>query len=301
MAPYLSLTDQRRLRVTLPPRAVQHTIARILGTLDDKIELNRRMNQMLEALARAIFKSWFVDFDPVVAKAAGRKPVGMSEETARLFPENFEDSAFGPIPRAWKCGSIRQMCSRIENGGTPRRDVPNFWFPPTIPWLTSAEVRQGIVTATESFISPDGFDNSSTKMWPRLSTVVALYGATAGQVCFLAADVCANQACCGLVPISEAEMYVFLRVSSCIDELEQSTRGSAQQNLSQQIVGDLQAILPDNRLLRDFNERVTPLILRCIANLEHSGTLAALRDALLPRLLSGELRIKHAEKIVEIA
>src|SRR4029077_15052680 len=89
MADYVSLTAQRELLVTMREIQQQRAIARILGTLDDKIELNRRMNQTLESLARALFKSWFVDFDPVVAKAAGRKPVGMSEETARLFPDRF--------------------------------------------------------------------------------------------------------------------------------------------------------------------------------------------------------------------
>src|SRR5438105_8619283 len=98
MKSYLSLVDQKRLRVLLPPPEEQRAIAAILGALDDKIELNRRMNQTLEAIAQALFKSWFVDFDPVHAKAEGRPPFGMDEVTAALFPDSFEDSELGPIP-----------------------------------------------------------------------------------------------------------------------------------------------------------------------------------------------------------
>jgi type I restriction enzyme S subunit len=299
MADYVSLRDQREMKIALPKIQLQRAIARILGTLDDKIELNRRMNQTLEALARAIFKSWFVDFDPVTAKAAGRQPIGMNTETAALFPSSFEESALGPSPKGWSIGTVRSMCSRIENGGTPRRDAPENWHPATIPWLTSAEVRQGIVTETESFISQQGFDNSSTKMWPAMSTVVALYGATAGQVCLTASNLCSNQACCGLVPLPNAELLLYLRVSSAVEELEQSTRGSAQQNLSQDIVSSLQMVVPAESVVCALNERVRPLILRMIDNLKQSRTLAALRDALLPRLLSGELRVREAEKVLE--
>ena len=101
MAPYLSLTDQRRLRITLLSAEEQKAIAHILGTLDDKIELNRRMNETLEAMAQAIFKSWFVDFDPVRAKAEGRNP-GLPKPLADLFPDSFEDSPIRFVPKGWK-------------------------------------------------------------------------------------------------------------------------------------------------------------------------------------------------------
>jgi type I restriction enzyme S subunit len=105
--------------IPLPQRGEQRAIVHILGALDDKIELNRRMNQTLEALARAIFNSWFVDFDPVVAKAAGRKPVGMSEDTARLFPDSFEDSPLGPIPKGWRVGRLGEIADNPRRGVNP--------------------------------------------------------------------------------------------------------------------------------------------------------------------------------------
>ena len=106
MADYVSLTDMRRMRITVPDPSVQRRIAQVLGTLDDKIELNRRTNETLEAMAQAMFKSWFVDFDPVRAKAAGRQPEGMDADTAALFPDSFEKSELGEIPKGWKVSRI---------------------------------------------------------------------------------------------------------------------------------------------------------------------------------------------------
>ncbi len=111
MADYISLTDQRKMRITLPPLSEQTAIAHILGTLDDKIELNRQMNRTLEEIARAIFKSWFVDFDPVHAKARGEQPVGMDAETAALFPSEFEESELGPIPKGWRVDKLGNVAN----------------------------------------------------------------------------------------------------------------------------------------------------------------------------------------------
>src|SRR3989338_8249273 len=106
MAPYLSLTDQRRLRITLPSPSSQRTIASTLAAMDDKIELNRRMNRDIEALASGVFKSWFVDFDPVIAKRDGKTPVGVPADRVDFFPSHFEDSELGPIPRGWRIAPL---------------------------------------------------------------------------------------------------------------------------------------------------------------------------------------------------
>jgi type I restriction enzyme S subunit len=279
--------------VQLPTLRRQRAIAHILGTLDDKIELNRRMNETLEAMARAIFKSWFVDFDPVRAKMDGRKPKGMDAATAKLFPDGFEESELGSIPRGWKVGRIRDLCLKIENGGTPDRQVADYWHPPEVPWLTSGEVRQGFIVRTESFVSRQGFENSSAKMWPSLTTVVALYGATAGYATLLGMELCANQACCGLVPKPETTSYNYLAVSASLDHFQQQTRGSAQQNLSQSIVADLPVVMPPKEALSAFDCRALPILSRCCHNLRESMTVAAIRDTLLPRLLSGDLGVEQ--------
>jgi type I restriction enzyme S subunit len=151
------------------------------------------------------------------------------------------------------------------------------------------------VTKTENRISEEGLASSSAKLWPPATTVVALYGATAGQVSFLGETMCANQACCGLIPKKNMRYYVYLFASSSVGAFEQQARGSAQQNLSQQIVANFRAVIPAADVLRKFDETVHPFFRSWIANIHESSTLASIRDALLPRLLSGEIRIKDAE------
>jgi type I restriction enzyme S subunit len=285
-------------RVPAVPLSIQKAIVSMLGTLDDKIELNRRMNETLEAMARAIFKSWFVDFGPVRAKAEGRQPFGMDAATAALFPDSFQDSPLGKVPTGWRSATLKQCCRRIENGGTPSRGRSEYWNPPRIPWLTSAEVRQGMVVTTENQISEEGFRHSSAKSWPSGTTVVALYGATAGQVCMIARELCANQACCGLVPLENMDFYIYLCATSSIEDLQRQARGSAQQNLSQQIVGDLPVLSPTPNVCNKFHRLVQPLFEKWVNNLTQSKTLASIRDALLPKLISGEIRVKDAEAFV---
>ncbi|NCB17847.1 MAG: hypothetical protein EOM65_16950, partial [Synergistales bacterium] len=168
-------------RFRLPPLPEQRRIAHILGTLDDKIELNRRMNETLEAMAQALFKSWFVDFDPVIDKAlaagnpipdafaqraaqrlkfgggslkgeaggekleGGNPGLGLDPSYFSLFPSTFQDSPLGPIPEGWRPATIAECCVKVQNGGTPKRSKEAYWLPGTIPWLTSGEVRQTVI------------------------------------------------------------------------------------------------------------------------------------------------------------
>ena len=297
----LKCRDIPAFRLPIPPLPEQRAIAHVLGMLDNKIELNRRMNETLEAMARAIFKSWFIDFDPVRAKAEGRQPPGMDRATAALFPDSFQDSELGKIPEGWEVATIRDCCLRVENGGTPKRGEPSYWDPPEVPWLTSGEVRQDIVSRTDNSISAAGLAASSAKLWPAGTTVVALYGATAGEVCLLSSEMCANQACCGLVPGEHHQHFTYLHLSANTAELGRQARGSAQQNLSQGIVADTRFVTPPPAVRERFEAAVSPFFGAWIANITQSDTLAATRDALLPRLLSGDVRVKDAERFVEVA
>ena len=296
--PGFNLGQLRAIRILLPSLPEQKAIAHILGTLDDKIENNRRMNKTLEAMARAIFKSWFVDFDPVRAKAEGRAPDGMDADTSALFPDRFEDSSLGKIPAGWDVGTMRDHCDRVENGGTPRRDTPEYWEPGTIRWLTSGEVRQGIVADTDVRISESGLINSSAKLWPSGTTVVALYGATAGQVCFVTRELSANQACCGLLPPVDSQYFVYILASEATEQLANLSRGSAQQNLSQGLVSEFRCLNPGKKVIRRFNDVAAPIFQKWIGNMVESNHLAATRDALLSKLLSGEVRVKEVEAVV---
>jgi type I restriction enzyme, S subunit len=279
-------------QLLLPPLAEQKAIAAVLGALDDKIELNRRMNATLEAMARALFQSWFVDFDPVRAKLDGRLPAGLDPATAALFPDHLEDSPLGHIPKGWKVGKIQDCCVQIQNGGTPRRNEPRFWDGGNIPWLASGEVRQSIITTTESFITDEGLAESSAKWVPAFSTVVALYGATAGQVSFTSSRLTTNQAVCALIPKKDFAFFNYITMREATAELENKAVGSAQQNISKGIVEETKVVLPPPALVERFAAVVSPLFDRWISNLHQSSTLSTLRDTLLPKLLSGELSLR---------
>lgn len=308
--PNVSRNDILGIKCFVPDKKEQKRIAGILSSLDKKIELNRGMNETLEAMARAVFQSWFVDFDPVLdnAAAAGNAvPAELKEKAAlrkkqknksplpkaiqKLFPNSFEPSPLGPIPKGWEVGKISDCCKKIENGGTPKRSEASYWTPADIPWLTSGEVRQDIVIDTQNYISQKGYKNSSAKIWDQGVTVVALYGATAGQVCFLAKELCTNQACCGLTPLPEYTYYNYMKVSSSVKLYEQQARGSAQQNLSKQIVSDLPVIIPPELILKNFNSSVAALFEKWIANIRINIDISELRDTLLPKLLTGEIEV----------
>ena len=299
------LTSLKSIEVSLPEIEEQRTIAHILGTLDDKIELNRRMNETLEAIARAMFKSWFVDFDPVRAKMSGEPPesicqrLGLTPDLLAIFPDRLVDSELGEIPEGWIVGAFHSCCDRIESGGTPSRSVAEYWNG-TISWLTSGEVRDVIVLETKEKITIAGLNSSSAKVWPRGTTVVAMYGATAGQVCLLAEEMTANQACCALIPKPEFVSFVFLTARASITQLSDKASGSAQQNLNKSLVANHQLILPTLKTAGAFEGAVSCLFGKWISNQRECESLAVVRDNLLPKLLSGELHVSEADSDIEV-
>ncbi|MEC5345290.1 restriction endonuclease subunit S, partial [Brenneria populi] len=241
------------------PLDIQIGIADTLAVLDGRIAANRAINHHLEQIAQAIFKSWFVDFEPFGGK----------------------------VPDDWRKGTIRDTCSAIYNGGTPRRNEPLFWNG-SIPWLTSGEVRQSIITKPENCISEAGLKSSSAKWVPSFSTVVALYGATAGQVSMVATSLTTNQAICALVPKEHHAFYNYLVMQNSVAQLENKAIGSAQQNISKAIVEKTACLIADPNSITEFEKLVSPLFNKWIKSLFESAQLANLRDVLLPRLMSGE-------------
>ena len=273
--------------VRFPGRSEQDEIAELLSALDDKIELNRRMNETLEAQARALFRDWFVDFGPVKAKMAGDTPY-LAPDLWSLFPHCFDDG----VPKGWRYANMKQLCATVTNGGTPKRDQPNFWEPKEIPWLTSGEVRRSFITNTDQAISAAGLSESSAKWVEPYSTVVALYGATAGEVAFTGIKLTTNQAVCALKPLPSYTTFNYLALSDAKNKLAGLARGSAQQNLSKGIVENFEAVVPpEETLMEHFFEITAPNFQKILANELESGTLAQTRDLLLPKLMSGEIRV----------
>jgi len=205
----LKCAEIPNFELSIPPFAEQRAIAHILGTLDDKIELNRQMTETLEAIARALFKSWFVDFDPVCAKAEGRDP-GLPKPVADLFPARLSDSELGLIPEGWRPSTLgREVVALL--GGTPSRAEPAFWGG-EIPWINSGKANEFRVVEPSEFITQEGLEASATKLLPSRTTIIAITGATLGQVSLTEIETCANQSIVGVLGGSTLAERVYLFV-----------------------------------------------------------------------------------------
>ena len=283
------------LPIPQPPLGDQRAIASILGTLDDKIELNRRMNATLEAMARALFQSWFVKFDPVRAKLEGRQPIGMDVETAALFPPVFEDSALGQIPEGWETGSILRQAALLS-GGTPKTDVATYWDG-DVAWASAKDVSQcgeAFLVATERTITEHGVEQSSTKIIPEFSTVVVARGATTGRLAMIGHAMAMNQTCYGLHSKFGAPYALYCNANHFIERVVLGGHGSIFDTITTSTFEATDVLLPPRDVVLAFDSQVGPLFRRILANLHQSRTLAELRNTLLPNLLSGELRIACA-------
>ena len=307
--PNMKIRDLLRFSFLYQDLSKQKAIAHILGSLDDKIELNRQMNETLEAMAQALFKSWFVDFDPVIdnALAAGntipdelleraeqRKAIEKKDNSdiQSLFPDEFEfTEEMGWIPKGWVVDDISTLCEKIQSGGTPRRNVPEYWEDSTIPWLTSGEVKQTIIIKAENKISESGLSNSSAKWLTSGATVVAMYGATAGQVAYIDKPLTTNQAVCGLIPKKGYQFFNYVTLSRAVAHFEGRATGSAQQNINKGMIESTRVVVPSSISSDSFEEYCEVIFSKWIKNLHENETLAKLRDTLLPKLMSGELRI----------
>ncbi len=263
--------------ISWPPLSEQRAIASVLGTLDDKIELNRRMNETLEEMARALFKSWFVDFDPVRAKMEGRQPAGMDDGTANLFPDAFEDSPLGEIPKGWRMGVVEDLVILQRGFDLPKKQRALGPYPVLAasgPSGTHVECKvegPGVTTGRSGVLGKVFFVHDN--YWP-LNTSLWVKQFDASR------------------PL---HAYHFLSTLN----LKALNAGSAVPTLNRNHVHNLPALIPDIRVIEAFEELAMPMFSHHRANSRQSETLAALRDALLPKLLSGEVRVGEAEEVVE--
>ena len=295
--PVFNFTSLKNFEIPLPPLPIQRRIAAILGSLDDKIELNRQMNETLEAIAKALFQSWFVDFDPVHAKVQGKKPEGMNEATAALFPDSFVESELGLIPKGWTIASLLEQ-NNLLSGGTPKTDIPTYWNG-NIPWASAKDVSQcndTFLISTERTITPKGVEESSTKIIPQFATVIVARGATTGRLTLLAHPMAMNQTCYGLHSKFNLPFATYCHISHFIKILVKRGHGSVFDTITTGTFESTGVINYPVKILREFNNRSESLFQRIRYNLYQSQELSSLRDTLLPKLLSGELSTNRANE-----
>ena len=279
-------SELRKVEIPLPPLAEQQRIGHILGSLDDKIELNRQMNETLEAMAQAIFKSWFVDFDPVRAKMEGREPVGMDDETAALFPSAFQDSPLGKIPEGWEVSTLGEIAQNVRRSAKVNE-------------IDSEDVYIGLEhmpkrnIALSEWQTADGIGSNKSRfrkgeiLFGKLRPYFHKVGvAPTDGVC--STDILVIQ------PIKSKWFGVVLGSVSCDKFVAYTDAHSTGTRMPRTNWGDMsryEIALPQANLAKKYTELIQPWVERIIDNIHQSHTLSQLREVLLPKLLSGEIRI----------
>ena len=284
------------------PRPVeQYGIVDVLKSLDDRITLLRETNATLEAIAQALFKSWFVDFDPVRAKMEGRTPEGMDEATAALFPDGFETSELGEVPRGWRQQTFRDTI-QIIGGGTPKTSNPDFWGG-DIPWFSVVDAPRSsdvFVIDTEKYITDAGLHGSSTKLLPVGTTIISARG-TVGKLALTGRAMAMNQSCYGLRGKAGDTYFTYFSATRLVQQLQQRAHGSVFDTITQETFAGIHVAYPQPPVIEAFDVAVSPLMARIRENLFQAQTLSTLRDTLLPRLISGQLRLPEAQALAQEA
>jgi type I restriction enzyme S subunit len=333
----------KAIEFKIPGLNTQKKISSILNPLDEKIELNQKMNATLEAMAQGLFKSWFVDFDPVKAKLAavrcGRDPEKAAmaaiacklvvppgkpkhdnleeklpsaeaidaaiasletlseeqmqslKEKAAHFPSDFIDSELGLIPLGWEIEKIGNVLDTVL-GGTPARKNKDYWENGNVPWINSGKVNEFRVINPTEFITNEALKKSATKLLPNRTTLLAITGATLGQISLNEIPCCANQSVVGVIgnKLISSE-YVYQWMNNIIQKLISAQTGGAQQHINKGNVNEASILLPKEPSMIQYNHMVKVIFdliaLKCFEN----DNLSNLRDALLPKLLSGEISV----------
>lgn len=316
----LSAAQIKQFKFVFPDRQAQGHVADVLSGLDDKIALNRRINQTLEAMAQAIFKSWFVDFDPVKAKIAakqeGRDPLRAAMSaisgkpdaeldalppeqydqlaaTAALFPDEMEESGFGEIPKGWVVESLGEFLT-IKRGGSPR-PIQEFMAPSGLPWVKIADATaeaSPFLFETREFIKESGLKKT---VHLKSGALVLTNSATPGLPKFLDIDACIHD---GWLYFPEkrlfTDQYLYFLFQKIRSELVAQGNGSVFTNLKTDILRGQQVLVPTHETMTSFTILARSILENIKALAKEGGCLASLRDTLLPKLLSGELSVTEA-------
>lgn len=305
MAGYVSLTAQRQLKIPVPAIGIQRAVGSFLAALDGRIDNLRKTDATLEAIAQALFKSWFVDFAPVRAKSEGREPEGMDAATAALFPSEFEDSELGPIPRGWCWSSLGALCEsrggRVQTGPFGSQLHASDYIPVGVPVVMPQDLsgRRVLEDRIAHISSEDADRLKRHKVRP--GDIVFSRRGDVGRHAVIAEKedgwLCGTG--CLLVRPGESELLsTFVSAALARPEakewLVRRAVGATMPNLNTKILSDLPLICPSEEVIRQFERISGPLEHRVSANLAQGAVLSELRDTLLPRLISGKLRLPEA-------
>ncbi len=292
--PHISKSQIEDFEVPDFDPVTQQKIASVLSVIDDKIELNNRINAELEAMAKLVYAYWFVQFDfPVVTlsgvegyKSSGGKMV-WNEELKREIPEG------------WEVKTLKEI-AKTGSGGTPLSNKREYYENGNIPWINSGEVNNPFIISSEKKITKAGLENSSAKLFPKGTILMAMYGATAGKVSLIDFEASTNQAICAIMPNQDVYRYfIKFKLETLYEFLVNLSSGSARDNLSQEKIRELKFVIPDSQILDNFHKTISPFMAKILENLKQNQQLSSLRDWLLPMLMNGQVRLDGLGDLVE--
>lgn len=288
--------EVKAFHVALPPRDIQRGVADILGMLDDRIDLLRQTNATLESIAQVLFKSWFIDFDPVRAKQAGREPEGMDAATAALFPAEFEESAQGLIPKGWTVRSLDSLATYLN--GLALQKFPPESDDEFLPVIKIAQLRAG---------STAGADRASARLKPEYivqdGDVLFSWSGSLEVEFWCGGDGALNQHLFKVTSVEVPKWFYYLATRHFLHDFREiaAHKATTMGHIQRKHLTEAKLAVPPASKLTAFGQLIGPLLDRRIANSLQARELAALRDTLLPRLISGKLRLPEAQEQLEDA
>lgn len=285
--PHISGKQILNYEVSIPSIQLQRKIVGIIDPLDKKSKLNKNIILNLEKIARAMFKCWFIDFEFPNDNGEPYKSSG----------GEMKDSELGKIPKDWEISRLSKFASKMSSGGTPSRKESSYWQNGDIPWIKTKEVKNNYLIKAEEFITIEGLNNSAAKLFEKNTILIAMYGTTAGQLGVLKFEAATNQACCGIVTESTNYLYEYLlRNQKYIKSL---ATGSAQQNLSKEVIGGLKILSPTIKILREFEDSLVSMSNYRELLIRENEKLSTLRDLLVSKLLNGEIEFPDETEVTE--
>lgn len=273
--PQITYSEFSNIMVSLPSQKAQKEIVSLLSSLDRKIELNNKINADLEEMAQTIFKNWFVDFEP-------------------FKDGKFVESELGMIPEGWKVGRLDEIAD-VVGGSTPSKAKPEYYTQNGIAWLTPKDLSNHPAVYSsrgEIDITQEGYNSTSTKLMPK-GAVLFTSRAPIGYISIAQNEICTNQGFKSLVPKKAGTFFLYCFLKYATPEIENKSTGSTFKEASGALIKSLQTIMPNQKIFEDFETIVSPLFTRIEYLETESSRLSALRDTLLPKLMSGELEVSE--------
>lgn len=282
--PIINKSAFEDITINIPPLPIQTAIAEILSSLDDKIELNNAINKNLEEIAKTLFKRWFVDFE-------------FPDENGQPYKSSGGEmvkSELGIIPKGWRVNRLEDTCD-VKLGGTPARSNDGYWNG-TIPWVNSGEINKNYITKGVEYITKKGLKQSATKLIPSKSTLIAITGATLGQVSYSFINACYNQSVVSITANDPHKEYYHCFIIHHIADIVKNQTGGAQQHINKGDVEKTMIYVPSDNLIDLFHENAKEVFNIIEGNLLEEHSLNQLRNTLLPKLISGELEVSNQVK-----